>query len=185
MRNTIKILILIFALTLLNSGVYAQQATIERADSWEADFTTALQKRKVENFGLGYSTSDDIFLSQEINKALDRKGPPCQVMKIAIDLKYSELEVIKNIFQHGSDLDLDQLCMCANEKKIGKDIMALAIKDSNTQYEVDELTQAQCIEVYGYGTEQAFPDIITPPRPTPPVSASNPGGGTAALTNLP
>lgn len=184
MRHTLFIII-IFTITTFTAPVFGQQDTVNQAESWETDFTSALQKRKAQTSGLGYSISEEIFLEQEMTKALDKKAPPCQVMKIAIDLKYPEFEVIKNIFSHGSELDLDQLCMCANEKKIPKDILAMAINYSKTPYAVDELTQAQCIEVYGYGTDPGLPERIIPPGPVPPVSAASPGGTGQDITELP
>ncbi len=69
---------------------------------WEKDFVMALQKGKAESItkvnGLGYTMSETEILKKAIKNALDQDAPPCDAMKIAIDLKYKPYEVIKNIF---------------------------------------------------------------------------------------
>lgn len=175
MRNMIKTLLIILAIAFLASSGFAEEKNL-----WEQDFVMTLQKAKNQPNapagGYGYTETEEAVLEKAIKTALDAKAPPCQAMKIAIELKYSEYEVIKNVFTHGSELDLDQLCMCANEKNVSAQLIAQAATDSQ-RFTTDEVTESKCFQGLGYGTAAAPLQRIIPPGPPDPVSTSAPGGG--------
>jgi len=174
-------IILIFSMVAVSSISFAQD------NLWEAAFVQALQKGKADitkkGGGLGYTPSEGTVLETAIKKAMELKAPPCEAMKIAVDLKYNPYSVIKNIFGYGGEVDLNQLCMCATESGINKQIIAKAASDAASSigtpvYSRDEITQAQCLREIGLGYTQNIetPDPINPPDPPKPVSASSPAG---------
>ncbi|MBU1344828.1 MAG: hypothetical protein KKE44_19260 [Proteobacteria bacterium] len=151
---------------------------------WEKDFVHALQKGKAKTTGqaegLGYTPAEETVLENAIKQAMDLKAPPCEAMKIAVDLKYSPYSVIKNVFAHGGEVDLNQLCMCATESGINKQIVAKAAADATSSlgtpiFPRDEITQAQCLREIGLGyTPLATIPRIIPPPPPVPVSVASP-----------
>ena len=81
---------------------------------------------------------------------MDLKAPACEVMKIAVDLKYNPYSTIKTIFAVGGEVKLDQLCMCATESGITKEIIAKAASDATSSlgkpiFSRDEIIQSQCL----------------------------------------
>jgi hypothetical protein len=151
----------IFMITVLIIGVIAFSAIgFTQENNWEQEFVTALQKGKAatdnQGGGLGYTPSEETALAKAIKQAMKMKAPSCQAMKIAVDMKYKPYSVIKNIFGYGSQIDLDQLCMCATETGINKQIIAKAASDAtsplgNPIYNRDEITQSQCLKEIGLG----------------------------------
>ncbi len=148
MKNILITGILIIGLTFLAYPGFAEE------NPWEQNFIQALQKGKVkitgQAEGLGYTPSEDVVLETAIEKAMGLKAPACEVMKIAVDLKYSPYSTIKNIFGFGSEVNLDQLCMCATESGVLKEIIAKAASDATSSlgtpiFSRDEIIQAQCL----------------------------------------
>ncbi|MFH2059628.1 MAG: hypothetical protein ABIJ59_12095 [Pseudomonadota bacterium] len=177
MRRPIKTALTIFTIVLLASSGFA-----EEKPSWEKEFTLSLQKAKATDTqkadAYGYTQSEEDALKDAIQKAMDSKAPPCEAMKIAVDLKYKAHSVIKNIFSSGGEVDLNQLCMCATEKGVSKEIFAQAATDAMATdpesgekrpvFLPDEVTQAQCFTGLGYTEDESPPeDIPPPPDPNP------------------
>ncbi len=140
--------ILIIGLTFLAYPGFAEE------NPWEENFIQALQKGKAkvagQGEGLGYTPSEDVVLETAIEKAMGLKAPACEVMKIAVDLKYSPYSTIKNIFAVGGEVGLDQLCMCATESGVLKEIIAKAASDAMSSlgtpiFSRDEIIQSQCV----------------------------------------
>ena len=160
----------------------ANYSMAEEQASWEKEFVLALQEGKIveENTteGLGYTLAqeekEEQVLRTAIAAALQKEAPPCEAMKIAVDLNYKPYSVLKNIFSEDADVDLDQLCMCATEKGVGPDILAQVATDTNR---IDEATQAQCFRDIGLGFTPEEPEDLEPidlgPLPEP-FSFSNP-----------
>ncbi len=176
MNKTIKTLCLIFSLLFLTSIGFAKD---KKENNWETDFIQALQKGKAdrsqENGGLGYKAAESSVLEKAIKKALDQKAPPCETMKIAIDLQYQAYSVISSIFSQGAEVNLNQLCMCATESGINKQIVAKAAKETVTPlgtpvFPRDEIVQAQCLNDVGLGYTQ----LTLPPPPIKAAAAPNP-----------
>ena len=171
---------------------FAATGGFAQSSLWERDFILALQKGKQQAIrntgGLGYSLSESAVLEQAIARAMKQQAPPCDAMKIAVDLKYSPYEVIRQIFRHGGELDLDQVCLCATEKGIQKPIIARAAVDAATPdgasaFERDEVAQSQCLRETGLGYTLAMipmERIPPPPPPLPPISISAPTVSTPA-----
>lgn len=154
-------------------------------NAWEKEFVQALQKGKAipagQSQGLGYTPAEETVLEGAVKKAMDLKAPPCEAMKIAVDLKYNPFSVLKNIFGYAGEVDLDQLCMCATESGVNKQIIAKAAADAVTPlgtpvFERDEITQAQCLREIGLGytAVEDIPPPIPPPPPPIPFSVSSP-----------
>jgi hypothetical protein len=148
MKNILLTGILIIGLTFLAYPGFAEE------NPWEQNFIQALQKGKAkvagQGEGLGYTPSEDVVLETAIEKAMDLKAPACEVMKIAVDLKYSPYSTIKNIFAVGGEVGLDQLCMCATESGVLKEIIAKAASDATSSlgtpiFSRDEIIQSQCV----------------------------------------
>lgn len=173
MRNILITSILIIGLAVFSSPGFAGEKT------WEQEFVQALQKGKAKitgtAAGLAYTPSEETVLENAIKKAMDKKAPPCQAMKIAVDLKYNPYSVIKNVYSFGGEVDLDQLCMCATESGINKQIIAKAATDATSPigtpiFNRDEIAQSQCLREIGLGyTPMAnTPERIKPtPKPKP------------------
>lgn len=185
MNKTIKTFGLMCCMLILSASGFAEE------NLWEKEFVQALQKGKVQNVqktgGLAYTPAETSVLEKAIKKALDLKAPPCEAMKIAVDLKYKPFDVISNIFGHGGDVDLNQLCMCATESGINKQIVAKAAAEATSPlgtpvFPRDEIAQAQCLNDVGLGYTPADtpPPPIRPPVPPNPFSLSSPGGAPEA-----
>ncbi len=155
------------------------------ADSWEKEFVQTLQKGKIipagQAQGLGYTPAEETVLEGAIKKAMELKAPPCEAMKIAVDLKYNPFSVLTNIFSYEGEVNLDQLCMCATESGVNKQIIAEAATKAITPlgtpvFERDEIIQAQCLKEIGLGYTalEVPPPPIPPPTPPKPFSVSSP-----------
>ena len=175
MKNILLTLLIIFSLAILSSISFAKE------NSWETNFVQALQKGKSsannQAGGLGYTPAEGTVLEQAIKEAMEAEAPPCEAMKIAVELKYSPYAVIKNIFGHGGEVNLNQLCMCATESGVNKQIVAKAATDAMSPLETpifsrDEITQAQCIGLGYTPIAQAF--YFQKINPAPPISVSAP-----------
>jgi len=139
---------------------------------WEQKYINALQKGititatiNCKDRGLGYTPSKETILEDAIKDAIAMKAPSCQMMKIAIDMKYNPYSVIKNIFSFGGEINLNQLCMCATESGINKRIIAKAAEEAISPlgkpiYSRDEIAQAQCLKEVGLGYTPST--VITP-----------------------
>lgn len=172
-------IVLITGLALFSNSCLADE------NIWEKEFVQALQKGKAvmaePTKGLGYTPAEETVLEGAIKKAMDLKAPPCEAMKIAVDLKYNPFSVLKNIFGYGGEVNLDQLCMCATESGVNKQIIAKAATDAMTPlgtpvFPRDEITQAQCLREIGLGytAAETIPPPIPPPPPPKPFSVSSP-----------
>jgi len=181
MKIRITILSSIFVIALFTSYCFAED------NLWENEFIQALQKGKTvvtrQSGGLGYTPSESTVLEKAIKRAMDMKAPPCEAMKIAIDLKYNPYSVIKNVFSSGGEVDLNQLCMCATESGINKQIVAKAASDATSSlgtpiFPRDEIAQAQCLREIGLGYTPVAntPSPIKPPPKPNPFSVSTPAG---------
>ncbi|MCM2285297.1 MAG: hypothetical protein NDI81_10975 [Desulfobacula sp.] len=179
MKNVIIASFLIIGLIMFSYPCMAEE------NAWEKEFVQALQKGKIvpagQAQGLGYTPAEETVLEGAIKKAMELKAPPCEAMKIAVDLKYSPFSVLTNIFGYGGEVDLDQLCMCATESGINKQIIAKAATDAVTPlgtpvFPRDEITQAQCLREIGLGytAAETIPPPIPPPPPPKPFSVSSP-----------
>ena len=179
MTRTIKAGLIILTAIFIASLGYAEE------NAWEKEYVHALQKGKLnqtQGGGLGYTQTEDEILADAIKKAIEMKAPPCEAMKIAVDLNYPAFSVIISIFASGGEVDLNQMCMCATEKGVTKQVIAQAARQAQINgqavYPPDEVTQAQCLrEGLGFTEAAEFPEDI-PPGPTPnPVSVSSPSSG--------
>ena len=209
MRDILTTLIIITGLIAFAIPGHAQnQNTTDQEADWEAVFTLALQDGRAEikatsgadnTEALAYTLSleeqrkqEDRILRQAIKEAVDMKAPPCQIMKTAIvDLKHLEFKpysVIKNIYATGGEIDLNDVCECATEKGVSKQVItqaALDATDDNNKpvYMPDEITQAQCFrQDIGLGFSEEFDPVeAIPPGVQPNTeSASFPSAGAAS-----
>lgn len=155
------------------------------ADDWEKLFISKLVKGKQNNTsvsgGLGYHPTEEKLLGDAIKEAITKKGPACEIMKIAIDLKYSPYSTIKLIYSYGDEVLLDQICMCATESGITKQVITKAAIDAvsiegKPLYNRDEIAQAQCFgsRGLGYTDSSNVPPRIEPPENPKPFSISAP-----------
>ncbi len=171
MKKILLTALLIFSLAVLSSISFAKD------NLWEKTYIDALQKGMATTIdhkgeGLGYTPSQETVLEGAIKNAIAMKAPSCQMMKIAIDMKYNPYSVIKNIFSFGGAVDLNQLCMCATESGINKQIIAKAAEEAASPmgkpiYNRDEIAQAQCLKKIGLG--------YTPSAVTIPPAIKAPG----------
>lgn len=179
MKNRMITSLLIIGLLMFSYPCMAEEK------SWEKEFVQALQKGKIipagQAQGLGYTPAEETVLEGAIKKAMDLKAPPCEAMKIAVDLKYNSFSVLKNIFGYAGEVNLDQLCMCATESGVNKQIVAEAATKAVTPlgapvFPRDEITQAQCLREIGLGYTalEIPPPPIPPPPPPKPFSVSSP-----------
>jgi hypothetical protein len=152
---------------------------------WEKELIQALQKGRAigENTGggLAYTPADETVLERAIQKAMEMNAPPCEAMKIAVDFKHNPYSVMKHIFGYGGEVDLNQLCMCATEGGVNKQIVAKAAADAASPlgtpiYSRDEIAQAQCLTGLGYTPYADAPPRIVPLTQADPISASQVGG---------
>lgn len=160
--------------TLVSALFISSYGFAEEQNLWEAEFVKALQEGKAKDLqpgeGLGYTPDEEQVLKDALEKALSQQAPPCETMKIAVDLQYQPYSVLKNIFSSNAEVDLNQMCMCATEKGVRTEIFTQAADDVNR---LDEVTQAQCI---GLGFTEALADIevIDDPDDPPPFSTETP-----------
>ena len=179
MKDLLKITLAISMMILIGSNGFTEE------NPWEKEFVLTLQEGKLakkapKGTGLGYTLTkeeaEEKVLSKAIKNAIKMQAPPCEAMKIAVDLKYKPFSVIKNVFGAGGEVDLNQMCMCATEKGVSTKIIAQAAREATfggkPVFPPDEITQAQCLGL-PY-TPVARLDRIIPPPPPVPVSASGP-----------
>jgi len=174
---------------LIMSLIFFSNAGAAEENDWEQEFVQALQKGKIKTkgpySGLRYATVDSIALDNAIRKAMEKNAPPCEVIKIAVDLEYNPYSVIKKVLTYGGKIDLDQLCICGTESGIDKQILAKAATDARIAtalccpiYSAEEIAQAQCLREVGLGytpvAEATPPGRIIPPPPPQPFSVSSP-----------
>lgn len=177
MKNIIALISISIALVVFALPGFAQENETKK---WDVEFINALEKIRAQKKtgGLGYTITEEEALEKAIKKAMDKKAPACEAMKLAVDLNFNPYAVVSGIFNSGAEIDLDQLCMCATESGISKSLMAQASSaaaDANMLTR-DEITQSQCIrEGLGY-TEDAQPlESMTVEGQQRTYSASTPG----------
>ncbi|MFO7752056.1 MAG: hypothetical protein R6V41_02925 [Desulfobacteraceae bacterium] len=155
-------------------------------EGWEQKFVNALQKGKEvpseqgDSEGLGYTPSEEAVLEDAVAAALDENAPPCECMKIAVGMDYNPYNVLTTIYGAGKGVQLDEICMCATEEGIMKEVIAKAASDAvnpvgEKVFDRDEITQSQCLQVGLPYTAAAgdMPDSPEPP-PIPPNSVATP-----------
>lgn len=162
-----KILLITFIIGLaaISQVAFAQQGVNKKnpkkqgPNLWEKDFVMALQKGKMEpkdnKGGLAYTPAQGVVLEKAIKKAMEMKAPACEAMKIAVDLKYDPYSTLTHIFGYGSQVNLNQVCGCATESGISKQVIAKAASNATTPlgkpvFPRDEIAQAQCLTGLGY-----------------------------------
>jgi len=110
----------------------------DKNKAWESEFVQALRQEKAmieTDKGLSYVSDGETVLAEAIRQAIViNNAPACPVMKIAIDLEFSPYLVIKNIFSHGGEIDMNQLYMCATKYGVNKQIFIKASKDAVTPF---------------------------------------------------
>lgn len=146
MRNIIAVILISIGLMGFVLLGFAQDGETPK---WDTEFVHELEtiRAQQKTGGLGYTVSQEEGLENAIKKAMDQKAPPCEAMKLAVDLNFNPYNVVSGIFSSGADVDLNQLCMCATESGITKSLMAQAATaavDAN-RLTRDEVTQAQCL----------------------------------------
>ena len=118
------------------SFFFSQGFAEDKNTAWESEFVQALRKEKARietDEGLSYASAGETVLAEAIRQAIViNNAPACPVMKIAIDLEFNPYLVIKNIFSHGGEIDMNQLYMCATKYGINKQIFIKASKDAVT-----------------------------------------------------
>lgn len=183
-----KNLLMISLFLTIGIGFFISQGFAEENNkAWESEFVQALLKGKemIETGGneLADVPYQETILAEAVKRAIVIKDTQaCQALKIAVDLEYNPYFVIKNIFSHGDEIDLDQLCMCAIEDGINKQIFAKASKDAVSPlgepvFSSNELAQCQCLKEVGLGYHEPVaerPKIVKPPRKRHRFSPSNP-----------
>ncbi|MDA3917433.1 MAG: hypothetical protein PF690_10715 [Deltaproteobacteria bacterium] len=153
----------------------------ENNKAWVPEYIKALQEGKamIKSGGL----SEETVLAEAVKQAIViNNAPAYQAMKIAVDLKYDPYFVIKNIFSHGGDIDLNQLCLYATKYGINKLIFIKASKDAVSPlgepvFSRDELAQCKCMQEIGLGYHEPvaeMPDAVTPPPKPAQFSKSSP-----------
>ncbi|MDA3788142.1 MAG: hypothetical protein PF503_06570 [Desulfobacula sp.] len=155
MKNLIAVIIISIGLVVFVSPGFAQD---KKTPKWDLAFVHDLEKIRSQKKtgGLGYTLSEEEALDEAIKKAMDQKAPPCEAMKLAVDLNFNPYNVITGIFSSGAEIDLNQLCMCATEAGISKSLMAQATNAAVNENMLtrDEIAQAQCLrEGLGYTPE--------------------------------
>ncbi len=162
-------------------------AGFAQSADWEDQFVEALHKGKEaagaqsQAEGLGYTPSEEAVFEKAVKKALGQDAPACQCMKIAVNMDYNPYMVLTNIYGAGKGVKLDELCMCATEEGIRKEVIARAASDAvgpsgEKVFTRDEVTQSQCLQVgLPYtAAEVDLPDAPEDPDPVPPDSVSTP-----------
>ncbi len=140
------------------------------AAAWEKEYIEKLQagkenSRQLKTEGLAYTPAEETVLEEAIIQAMDEKASPCEAMKIAVDLDYNPYLTIKHIYGYGGEVDLNQVCMCATEAGIQKQIVARAAAEAITPlgepvYDRDEIAQAQCLQQTGLAYTEAVLDPV-------------------------
>ena len=149
--------------------------------NWEQEFVDALKKGKEaietqgEGLGLGYTPSEATVLEEAIQNALDQDAPPCECMKIAVGFDYNPYNVLTSIYGSGKGVELDNVCMCATEEGVMKEVIARAASDAvnpvgEKVFDRDEITQSQCLQV---GLPYTAAAAALPDSPEPPSVASS------------
>lgn len=138
------------------------------ANAWEKEYIEKLQagkqaSEKLQTEGLAYTPAEETVLEEAIIQAMEEKAPPCEAMKIAVDLEYNPYLTIKHLYGYGGEVGLDQVCMCATEAGIQTQIVARAAAEAITPlgepvYERDEIAQSQCINRTGL----AYTEVVIP-----------------------
>lgn len=155
MKHLIFTIIIMTIITISQIG-FAQD---KEPNLWEKDFKATLEEGKKPQInptnGLAYTPASGVVLEKAIKKALEMNAPPCEAMKLAVDLKYDPYSVLINIFGYGSQVSLNQLCGCATESGINKKIVAAAADKAVSPlgkriFDRDEITQAQCLTGLAY-----------------------------------
>lgn len=141
------------------------------ADAWEKEYIEKLQAGKetadqLKAEGLAYTPAEETVLEEAIIQAMEEKAPPCEAMKIAVDLEYNPYLTLKHLYGYGGEVGLDQVCMCATEAGIQTQIVARAAAEAITPlgepvYERDEIAQSQCINQTGLAYTEAFVPLRT------------------------
>ena len=139
-------------------------------DAWEKEYIEKLQSGKetsaqLKSEGLAYTPAEETVLEEAIIVAMEQKASPCEALKIAVDMEYNAYLTIKHIYGYGGEVGLNQVCMCATEAGIQKQIVARAAAEAITPlgepvYERDEIAQSQCINQTGLAytdTEEPLP----------------------------
>ncbi len=181
MKHKFLLGIMILTILVCFSTAVAEE---EKKTSWEKEFIQDLQQGKMPLIGAGglpYTPSEEVVLEDAIKKAMEQDAPPCQCMVIAVELEYNPYMVLKNIYENEGELDLDELCICATQKGVDKQIIAKAAMDAQRNgepaFELDEITSSNCLQsdqglAYTLGEEP--PEDIPPPPVPPPASRSTP-----------
>lgn len=156
------------------------------SQSWEQEFINALTKAKEagqagqRGEGLGYNQSPEQLLDEAIQDAMAQGGPPCQILRMAVDMDFNPYPVLLSIYSQGS-VDLDEVCMCATEQGVGKAVIAQAATSASgpsgtPAYNRDEIAQSQCLQEGLPYTPAAMENPPQPesPDPIPPDSVSSP-----------
>ena len=174
MKYISLIFILLCTVLISSPAVAADKA---KDIGWEPEYVEALQAGKmpvIDEGGLPYTPDEETVLMDAIKKAMEKKAPPCQCATLAIELDYNPYMTLKYIYSFEGELDLDQLCTCATQKGVDKQVIAKAAMDAQREgkpaFQLDEVTQSNCLrsdEGLAYTLEDSPPDII-PPEPVPP-----------------
>lgn len=175
MKRLVLILMVICLAAALPATVFSDDS---KKKGWESEFIEALQQGKMPIMGEGglpYTPSEETVLEGAIQGAMQEEAPPCQVLTLAVEMEYNPYMVMKNIYSFEGEVDLDQLCLCATQKGISKQVIAKAAMDAQRNGEpvftLDEVTQSNCLqsdEGLAYTLADEPPDVIPPPpNPTP------------------
>ena len=183
-----KNLLMISLFLTIGIGIFASQGFAEENNkAWESEFVQALLKGKemieTGRNELADAPYQETILAEAVKQAIVIKNTQaCQALKIAVDLEYNPYSVIKNIFSHGGEIDLNQLCSYATQYGINKQIFAKASKDAVSPlgepvFSRNELAQCQCLQEIGLGYREPVverPDIVKPPPKPAQFSKSSP-----------
>lgn len=157
------------------------------AQNWEQEFAEALERvRQLEETGvfedvegLGYTPTPEELLAEAIQTAVNRGGPGCQIMKMAVNEGFNPYQVIVNIYASG-EVSLDELCMCSTEEGVSHAVLTAAARnatlpDGTEVFTPDEVTQSVCLaEGLPYTPVAGDPVPSPPPPDIPPDSVSSP-----------
>ncbi|MCP3875019.1 MAG: hypothetical protein GY699_17940 [Desulfobacteraceae bacterium] len=164
-RLAIFIQISIFIIGIVPNCLAAEK---QKKEKWETEYLSVLNQQS--------NSSDEkkTLLKQAVTKALDGDAPACEVMRIAIGLNYKPYFVMRYIYEHSSQVKLDELCWCATSDGVEKPIISKAVADARASnndpvFRQNEIAKADCLkEALAYTAEPNAADPITPPGPPPP-----------------